>query len=78
MVIFVFASYISIDYYQLQKKVTIKKFIVILNIVQTLLTYIKDTATHALRNLNDFRFKSDYKFLSFTLDVKSRYMVIPK
>ena len=46
-----------------------------LPIVQSLPTYIKDT-NHALRTFNDFHFLSDSKLL-FTMDVKSLYTVIP-
>ena len=46
-----------------------------LPIVQSLPTYIKDT-NHALNIFNDFRFSSDSKLL-FTMDIKSLYTVIP-
>ena len=47
-----------------------------LPIVQSLPTYIKDT-NHALTIFNDFRFPNNSSKLLFTMDVKSLYTVIP-
>ena len=48
-----------------------------LPIVQSLPTYIKDT-NHALTIFNDFRFPNNSSKLLFTMDVKSLYTVIPQ